>query len=269
MFLEDFAPHVVKLRQRIFAAGIVPVNQYVGNDRYATKEKAVIAWLKKLQAGVLSVGDPAGATKNSQGTNRSAVTVLRDYGIHVETEPNANNPERRNYAIQTVSGYMRRSLPNGEPCFLVSDRFYRISLTDGVQERSFLVDGFESGYVWGALSIANTASPNTRRPAKDGVYDHSQNTVEYAVLKFAPPDAAAAAGVFHTELERRRYEQQSARDKARLDALAERDAERQDELMLREHYGQVSGRSERGGYFNPDRSGGTHDSGPRGGYGTG
>lgn len=242
IFLEDFAPVVLRIRQRIFHAGVKPVRDYIDSDRYRDKRHAVVAWLKDLEAGVLSVGDPAGATNNSQGTNRSAVTVLRDLGIHVETQPNANAPDRRDYAIQVLSGYMRRSMPSGEPCFVCSDRFYRVSLEDGVQERSFLTDAFEAGYVWGELAIGNTSRPNTRRPKKDGVYDHSQNTCEYAVLKFAPPNAAAAAGVFHTPLEQRRHERQVEREQER----ARRDHDPADAA-------DPDDRGRRGGYFSSYR----------------
>jgi hypothetical protein len=34
------------------------------------------------------------------------------------------------------------------------------------------------------------ANPNTRRPLKDGFYDHAQNAAEYIILAFGP-----AAGV--------------------------------------------------------------------------
>jgi hypothetical protein len=49
-----------------------------------------------------------------------------------------------------------------------------------------LVDGFEAGYVWDTKSTTSTASPNTRRPLKDGYYDHAQNCVEHIVLTFGP-----------------------------------------------------------------------------------
>ena len=49
-----------------------------------------------------------------------------------------------------------------------------------------LVGGFEVGYVWDAKSTKGATNPNTRRPLKDGFYDHSQNCVEYILLKFGP-----------------------------------------------------------------------------------
>jgi len=40
--------------------------------------------------------------------------------------------------------------------------------------------------VWDSKSTKSTTNPNTRRPLKDGYYDHSQNCVEYILLKFGP-----------------------------------------------------------------------------------
>jgi len=44
----------------------------------------------------------------------------------------------------------------------------------------------EAGYVWDAKSTKGTTNPNTRRPLKDGYYDHGQNCVEYIALMFGP-----------------------------------------------------------------------------------
>jgi hypothetical protein len=51
--------------------------------------------------------------------------------------------------------------------------------------RLFL-DGLEAGYIWDDRSIANSVSPNTRRPKKDGTYDHLQNCAEYSWLNYGP-----------------------------------------------------------------------------------
>ena len=48
------------------------------------------------------------------------------------------------------------------------------------------IDGLEAGYVWDERSIANSISPNTRRPRKDGMYDHLQNCAEYTWLNYGP-----------------------------------------------------------------------------------
>ena len=48
------------------------------------------------------------------------------------------------------------------------------------------MDGFEAGYVWAESQVTGSSTPNTRRPLKDGYYDHSQNCLEYIVLAFGP-----------------------------------------------------------------------------------
>jgi hypothetical protein len=219
-FLEDFAPGVLAIRAAWFPTPVVPlpIGRLASDfERYRRQRDRGL--------NVQSVGDPAGATNNSQGTNRSAVTVLAEMGIIVTTQPDANHIERRNYAIQTFAGYLERSLPAGVPCFRISDRFLVIGQESGVQARSLLVDGFEAGYVWDVLSSARTASPNTRRPKKDGVFDHSMNTCEYAALQWAPASPASLAGTFHTDTERIRAGQLQAREARRQLRLAQRDDE--------------------------------------------
>jgi hypothetical protein len=49
-----------------------------------------------------------------------------------------------------------------------------------------LIDGFEAGYVWDARSVQNSLYPNTRRPRKDGTYDHLANCAEYTWINFGP-----------------------------------------------------------------------------------
>ena len=55
------------------------------------------------------------------------------------------------------------------------------------------VDGFGAGYVRDAKSTKGTTNPNTRRPLKDGYYDHGQNCVEYIALMFGPGTRRKAA----------------------------------------------------------------------------
>ena len=56
-----------------------------------------------------------------------------------------------------------------------------------------LVDGFEAGYVWDTQSTTSTSNPNTRRPLKDGFYDHGQNCLEYILLAYGPTVAEKKA----------------------------------------------------------------------------
>jgi hypothetical protein len=53
--------------------------------------------------------------------------------------------------------------------------------------------------VWDERVYATTLSPNTRRPKKDGFYDHGMNTLEYMVLAYGP---AQPTRVDHAKAER-------------------------------------------------------------------
>lgn len=157
MFIEDFAPAALAIRQQ---------------------------WFGQL-VRIVSTGDPAGDTHNSQGTNRSAADVLRQLGVDLDTIPGANAPDRRNTAIQAAAGYMRRLAATG-PAFRASSRFLVIG-PKYQRVTPVLIDALEAGYVWDERSIASSASPSTRRPKKDGYYDHVMNCLEYLVLRFGPP----------------------------------------------------------------------------------
>lgn len=122
---------------------------------------------------VWSCCDPAGAQQNSQGTSTSAVDVLHRHGIYPRYIDGANSPTMRDAAIQKLSGGLMR-LHQGQPAVQVHPRC-----------RVF-VDGLEAGYVWDTRSLSNSVSPNTRRPRKDGRYDHGQNCAEYTWLNFGP-----------------------------------------------------------------------------------
>jgi len=58
-----------------------------------------------------------------------------------------------------------------------------VSRDKPAQERSSSLMGLEAGYVWDALSTAalRVATPS---PKKDGTFDHSANTCEYAWLRW-------------------------------------------------------------------------------------
>jgi len=83
----------------------------------------------------------------------------------------ANRPEKREWCIQQISGYMSRNV-RGRPAFLIHPRC------------AILVDGLEAGYVFDDRKMINAAFPNIRRAKKDGYYDHLQNTIEYATLNY-------------------------------------------------------------------------------------
>ena len=156
MFIEDFCPIALQYRAQWFPRALE----------------------------VQSTGDPAGASFSSHGVATSAVDVLRRHGIRIRTVGNANRVDRRDVAIQTIAGYMRRLTPQGAG-FRVAPRFVVVTRR-GTKPTPVLVDGFEAGYVWDVKSAASTSTPNTRRPLKDGYYDHSQNCAEYIILAFGP-----------------------------------------------------------------------------------
>jgi hypothetical protein len=216
LFLETFAPHVLRIREEWF-----PDSRPLSTDelrRRADLERARRYFPSyasdpqpasdSLYVHVDSIGDPSGGYNNSQGTSLSAETVLADFGIAVRSQTDANHPERRNFAIQTIAGYMQRSLPDGTPCFQVNaERFLMISPERGIYSKAVLVDGFELGYVWDELSLARTASPNTRRPKKNfpgDIYSHNMNGVEYVALAAAPAAPAGLVGQFMTDQARMR-----------------------------------------------------------------
>jgi hypothetical protein len=56
-------------------------------------------------------------------------------------------------------------------------------------QMELVVDGLEAGYVWDDKLITSSQSPSTRRPKKDGEYDHLQNCLEYIQLAFGVPQS--------------------------------------------------------------------------------
>lgn len=122
--------------------------------------------------------DPAGAASNSHGLGTRAVDMLIQHKVYPRSIPTSNSPPQRDAAIQQLSGALNK-LHRGHPAVRIHPRC-----------RVF-IDGLEAGYVWEHRSIANTVSPNTRRPKKDGTYDHLQNCAEYTWLNFGTAYQAA------------------------------------------------------------------------------
>jgi hypothetical protein len=116
-------------------------------------------------------GDPAGATLQGHGMRKTAVDVLADLDIHVRVLPASNDPVRRDFAIQQIARALMTWTKQG-PAFQVDPSC------------KTLIDGLEAGYVWEEVKRSNTTTPSTRRPKKDGYYDHTQNVLEYLMLNF-------------------------------------------------------------------------------------
>jgi hypothetical protein len=163
MFIEDFCPVALQYRAQ---------------------------WFPRLFE-VRSTDDPAGESFSPHGVATSAADVLRKHGVELQFFSTANRVDRRDMAIQTVAGYMRRLTPQG-PAFKVTPQFVVVTKR-GSTTTPVLVDGFEAGNVWDAKSTKGTSNPNTRRSLKDGYYDYGQNCVEYIALMFGPGTRRKAA----------------------------------------------------------------------------
>jgi len=156
--------------------------EYLGTRQFLDEAVPAVAALRAEHFPGLTAlrvcCDPAGAGTQGHGIRHTAVDVLNThlrqlYGpmMGARYTVNANRPEKREWCIQQISGYMSRII-QGRPALLVHPRC------------SVLIDGFEAGYVFDDRKLMNAAFPNIRRPKKDGYYDHLQNTVEYMQLNF-------------------------------------------------------------------------------------
>jgi hypothetical protein len=124
--------------------------------------------------------DPAGSHQNSQGTAKNGVDVLRDNGIFPQWIGNSNAPEVRNYAIETVGGYMRRDR------FRIDPKRWQVVGRTKAGWSAFMLDGLETGYIWDERPRRSSGGKLITVPLKDGFYEHGQNCLEYGVLNFGP-----------------------------------------------------------------------------------
>lgn len=156
------------------------LGEFLGDRQFIDEVVPAVAALRSELFGVISelrvCCDPAGA--QGQGVRFTNVEVLNShlrevYGANLAAKymTNSNTPKMREWAIQQTSGYLTRNA-QGRPCLLVHPRCENI------------IDGFEAGYVYDERVYMQGATPNIRRPKKDGYYDHLQNTNEYAILNF-------------------------------------------------------------------------------------
>lgn len=192
-FLEDFAPEALSIRQQLFP----DVTE------------------------VLSCCDPAGGHKNSQGTATNAIDILREHGIFPTWKEGSNHPVLRLSAIQKISQALSRQR-QGVPAVQIHPRC-----------KEYL-RGLEAGYVWDEnTASAHSVYPNTRRPRKDGRYDHLQNCAEYAWVNFGAMDITP-----------RKVQARKERDYWRQLAMAQRDIDEYD--VNRRSRGRLAGYSRRG-----------------------
>jgi hypothetical protein len=157
LFLEDFAPAVLEIRRE---------------------------WFPTTPTGVWTWCDPNGAT-NTTGSQKTAVTLLNDYGVMAKYDGNANQAPVRATAIQVIAGFMRRIARDGSPAFLMHPRCIELirSRHGDVERREtqLMVSAFKVGYVWSELQASDT-NPNVRKPQKGTRYDDLMNSGEYVVL---------------------------------------------------------------------------------------
>jgi hypothetical protein len=154
------------------------LGEYMGARQFIDEAVPAVAQLRaELFPNLQTIRvccDPAGADTQGHGIRRTAVDVLNAhlrmlYGADVGARfvTGANRPEKREYCIQQIAGYMSR-LVQGRPAMILHPR------AEIFDDRAIL---------------RNAALPSVRRPKKDGYYDHLQNTVEYAMLNYGAAPA--------------------------------------------------------------------------------
>jgi len=157
------------------------LGEYMGTKQFIDQTVPLVAAVRnELFPALTSLQvccDPAGV--QGQGARHTCVEVLNDhlrkvYGPNcgARYQTNSNRPEQRQWCIQQIAAHMGR-LVKGRPALLVHPRC------------PVIVDGFEAGYIYDDRAVLmGSRLPNFRRPKKDGLYDHLQNTIEYIALNF-------------------------------------------------------------------------------------
>lgn len=157
-YIEDFAPLIVQYRAHWFGG----------------------------YSEVWSCCDPAGSHENSQGTKKNGVSVLREHDIAARSVPNSNMPDVRDFAIQTIAGYMRRRTMQGEAFAVSRKRRWMIVSSREARDSTVVTDALEAGYVYDDRQRQTSGGRTLIVPLKDGFYEHSMNCAEYAVLNYGP-----------------------------------------------------------------------------------
>lgn len=174
----DFGHHHPAVLWSQFIQGDwIVLGEVMGHDQFI---EDFAPWVIQQRAAICpelrevwSCCDPAGARLDSQGINNTAVNVLNSHKVYPRWVDGSNSPTYRDAAIQKLSASLTR-LHAGRAGVRIHPRC------------RLFIDGLEAGYIWDERSIANSVSPNTRRPRKDGTYDHLQNCAEYTWLNYGP-----------------------------------------------------------------------------------
>ncbi len=148
IFLEEFCPQVLALRQALFPGALE----------------------------VQSCCDPAGAMHSSQGTAQAAVDVLHAYGVYPTYRVDANTPALRDAAIQKFSRALMYA-PKGRPAVRIHPRC-RVFL-DGL-EAGYVWDD----RVVANTKYPNTRRP--KKGGADDQYSHLQDCAQYLWITFGP-----------------------------------------------------------------------------------
>ena len=176
------ARQVSALGQVRMLGGVMGQDLYL-QDFIPVVTRHLSAWFP--QARVRWAGDPAGSDDTSQGTKGAGKILKKEFGIKVAFTKNANSPAVRLGAIERMAGLMRRRLSDGSEAFAINNdrtRWVRISKRGPIAD-NFLSAGIEAGYVWDARTVS-VNNKQTRRPKKDGWYEHGQNAMEYLTSTF-------------------------------------------------------------------------------------
>lgn len=173
------------------------------------------------QRRFLATCDPSGGKATRDGTTLNGVKILNDHGIYPEYGEEFNQPTRISYAIETVGGFLTRTVtqpiwtddrcevcrhrrPDGQfgerlprpsvvsggsvlhgrqvPAFVMDGRRHLVVTNSDVEERSVLMNGFLGGYVYAAN--VPVGGVNIKRPLKDEIHDHTMRCVEYTIQQF-------------------------------------------------------------------------------------
>jgi hypothetical protein len=172
----DFGHHHPAVLWSQFVQGSWHVlGEVLGHDQFL---EDFAPWALQQRAalfpGVTEVWSCCDPARTNQGTAYDAVTVLQAHGVYPRWVEGSNTPVMRDAAIQRLSAAFLRVRQGGRPAVRIHPRCRVYS------------DGCEAGYVWDTRSLASSISPNTRRPRKDGHYDHTANCSEYTWLNFGP-----------------------------------------------------------------------------------
>lgn len=187
----DFGKHhpCAVFAQRPYHGGLSALGGLLGKDLFLDDFLPMVKtyagrWFPDLKGGIQVCCDPAGSRENSQGTRFNGVDIIRRFGFEPSWRDNANSPDVRAGAIESLGAHMRRRTASGEAFQVEADpeRWLLVDLT-GPKYEPFLTDALEAGYVWDEHMVS-VGNKQIRKPKKDGWFEHGMNALEYLELEF-------------------------------------------------------------------------------------